>query len=733
MGGPEEETAVAVSDLKGQLDDLHLQFSSIKCEVYEAVRAFYTQSSTIPIEEAILFAKSWSSAEGGGEMHQRINMLEKNLLDTVEKLQNEDTDAHGTLAKSVMEYQRVGAQIETSKHVISTLRLLVTIDDQINAIEVYLDRDELLSAAKEIIQVESNLNQLPKDVAGDFPESADVDLFQVIQNQFISCKTRFDYRIKEIFQYMCIIDQSSIQIISELREVNHQLLPHSITLDDVWQAMSIGGILDEQLKDLVQVFKKNVFKILLQSTVNLNQTTTGSVTTLTWTARTNTGTIEPIGHLEQFCSHLQKVFDFLYAQLLVSSELKSAFGTMLWSSRSGLSSKVTDLLTTAVPDDNAGLDTFRSRVLECVGGLEKHLIEIGAIKSTACILNSFLTDLNRFYANKKRLNVLSKAREIMKNDYINSVTISDGTERTCFDSSSSKKAGKVVSHGYFRLPVIQVTKCIHLVVELAHQTLLEACKMNKSCATVLVQTARDVLLLFRAVIPTMYQDDLVTDPRHVMLYYNDCLYTAHHMLIMGHQYKAKLPDQIPTTMVDLVPGVRESGKETLNKYIDTFAGEMITSLTRCPSFSVLDAPELSAQAESIIKGTLHRLQRVGSIWKGGFEEETYQKSFGTVLHRVLDWCIETLISQLNVPIEASRQVIVLLRLFEEIDGIQTVENFVTFKTLTHLLDRTISEIAQDYRNGQLPGVTSDQVATILCAYFHDSSDRESFLTALRQL
>lgn len=46
------------------------------------------------------------------------------------------------------------------------------------------------------------------------------------------------------------------------------------------------------------------------------------------------------------------------------------------------------------------------------------------------------------------------------------------------------------------------------------------------------------------------------------LHYNNCMYIAHHLMTLGHQFSKKLPSHINSTFVDLVPKIRRLGTES---------------------------------------------------------------------------------------------------------------------------------------------------------------------------
>jgi centromere/kinetochore protein ZW10 len=133
-------------------------------------------------------------------------------------------------------------------------------------------------------------------------------------------------------------------------------------------------------------------------------------------------------------------------------------------------------------------------------------------------------------------------------DYHNSVQVVDCAEKgapgVCPPAGKVKGKGKAggmaaddSEESFFSLPSCQVTVSVQKLVKMAHGTLSEACLAPPNCADVFLHTARDILNLFRALVPTIHADALENDPRLASLFHNDCIFIAHHMLTIGHQYR----------------------------------------------------------------------------------------------------------------------------------------------------------------------------------------------------
>ena len=54
---------------------------------------------------------------------------------------------------------------------------------------------------------------------------------------------------------------------------------------------------------------------------------------------------------------------------------------------------------------------------------------------------------------------------------------------------------------------------------------------------VLYHTARDIVDVFRAIVPTLFGGTIATVPRLAMLFHNDCLYVAHRLVAICHEVR----------------------------------------------------------------------------------------------------------------------------------------------------------------------------------------------------
>ena len=98
--------------------------------------------------------------------------------------------------------------------------------------------------------------------------------------------------------------------------------------------------------------------------------------------------------------------------------------------------------------------------------------------------------------------------------------------------------------------------------------------LSMHTAWVLFRSAKDALGLLPAIIPLRCGPELSTNPRLAMLLHNDCLYLAHHAVLLGWRYSNMLlpleatasgtADSLaPVSFVDLLPAFRSMAQRSL--------------------------------------------------------------------------------------------------------------------------------------------------------------------------
>ncbi len=245
---------------------------------------------------------------------------------------------------------------------------------------------------------------------------------------------------------------------------------------------------------------------------------------------------------------------------------------------------------------------------------------------------------------------------------------------------------------------LSIQQLMSMVYEMLHETV----NSSPQCAIQLFYAVRNVFETYQSVVPNVHKENLENLPQlsgiyehfslpfrfwssflhvssfvqkqnrqdvHAVLFvlfcaaifHNNCMYIAHHLITLGHQYKQKLPEAISefVTFVDMVPVFRRLGTETflrqrikqsklLLDYLSGAHGTQSSSLTKqtqkqrnvfvvtvyqsiiwsIAGFMSVAEDNHFFSSEKAIKQVLHQLHHLSRVWKGVLPLSVYNQSIG---------------------------------------------------------------------------------------------------------
>ena len=184
-------------------------------------------------------------------------------------------------------------------------------------------------------------------------------------------------------------------------------------------------------------------------------------------------------------------------------------GNVLWSPSGPLTKIVLNILRNALPENEKNMATF-DRVIDAARRFESRLSSSGWLPNSSNEhFAAFVNDAGRQFIEKRRTAILVRTRDMLLQDYHNSVVISSSSSDTTnnkitsADSMDEQQTDSLVSPdgdgGLFSLPKMSVTRCAFRVVETLHDILTQATTgdVGEEHSMMLWQTARDIIELFR--------------------------------------------------------------------------------------------------------------------------------------------------------------------------------------------------------------------------------------------
>uniref|UniRef100_A0A8C7ASG8 Centromere/kinetochore protein zw10 homolog n=1 Tax=Neovison vison TaxID=452646 RepID=A0A8C7ASG8_NEOVI len=308
----------------------------------------------------------------------------------------------------------------------------------------------------------------------------------------------------------------------------------------------------------------------------------------------------------------------------------------------------------------------------------------------------------------------------------------------------------------FSLPTCRISESVKQLMELAYQTLLEATTSSDQCAVQLFYSVRNIFHLFHDVVPTYHKENLQKLPQLAAIHHNNCMYIAHHLLTLGHQFRSRFAPILcdgTTTFVDLVPGFRRLGTECFLGQMRAQKGELLERLSSARNFSNMDDEENYSAASKAVRQVLHQLKRLGIVWQDVLPVNIYCKAMGTLLNTAISEIIGRITALEDISTEDADRLYSLCKTVMD-EGPQVfaplseesknkkyqeevpvfVPKWMPFKELMMMLQASLQEIGDRWADGKGPlaaAFSSSEVRALIRALFQNTERRAAALAKIK--
>jgi len=426
--------------------------------------------------------------------------------------------------------------------------------------------------------------------------------------------------------------------------------------------------------------------------------------------------------------------------------------------------KLVALLRSCVPESPSHFAELSSSLLSETRQFEEHLIEQGFVAKIEdetmqefYSLSNFACTFENKYADKRRSIILSNARDtLLKEDYHNTIIVGSINQQD-HDKYHNNQSHFVMERdalNVFHLDQCAISKTASTLITLCRKTLDEAVHQTSppSAVPILYKTSRDLLDLFRAIIPTAHGNAIATIPRTAAVLHNDCVYLAHHLLTLGLEYKdkfQKLPLQRPKlyltcTFVDFVPTFRDIAEQAMldmiqrqKKQLALVVGERVQSLQQALRSN--EAVTEWTEAETGVRAAHYHLHHLSQAWKPILSRDVYARSMGSLVDTFFALLLDPVVTASEISVAATHFVSSLFR-----DVLQAENLFLGFadeaKTYSRVWDRltavgrfmemSLADISIGLSEGVFRSLTGPELSRLIHATFSDSDNRRKILQTL---
>uniref|UniRef100_A0A8C7KVV3 Centromere/kinetochore protein zw10 homolog n=1 Tax=Oncorhynchus kisutch TaxID=8019 RepID=A0A8C7KVV3_ONCKI len=749
-------------DLNGKISKLSRKVEETKEEVCDIINKRYNE-----------FLPSMQGAEALMGQAEEVSKEIDNLKTCIE------TEVQHNLHTAVTEHAKLKQQLERNTSVIAMLRHLEEFHIAMEEFHKALLEKKYVISATQLEKARHSADALKAWKGSELP------LLRALSSELTVQRENLIYHLGDEWKRLAVwklppSKESTgmksflkMELQLTLGGTKEPLQSPPPLLSCVLQALAIQGELQHKIKLFSQVLLKYLLKPLItypSLNVDVSEQQGEGILLSLQCAETPEEHPSP----SQVYTKVLVVLKTLHTHLLDVSvadvsvgerKVSVILGDLVWQEMSHCI--IHECLLHSIPTNSSQLEQY-SVVIKETEEFEKSLKEMQYLRGDATELLKYARDINCHFASKKCKDVIVAARKLMTSEMHNTVKITPDSKLSVpklpspgsGDNKGNQKAKKLEAPRLENekqlgaltlcLPVCRISESVQQLMELALHTLSEAVGSSSQCATQLFFTVRNIFQLFYDVVPTYHKGNLLKFPHLAAIQHNNCMYIAHHLLTLGHQFRPHLPDPLSegaATFVDLVPGFRKLGAQCFLAQLNVQRAEMLERLSTARNFSNLDDEENYSAASKAVRQVIHQLKRLGTVWQDVLPVNIYCKAIGTLLNTAISELIAKIMMLEDISTEDGEHLhilcqtiieegpLVFIPLPEESKNKKYQEEvsvyvtkWITFKELVIVLRANLQEIYSDL---SLFPFCSSEMKSLIRALFQNTERRAVALSKIK--
>uniref|UniRef100_A0A8C0JW09 Zw10 kinetochore protein n=1 Tax=Canis lupus dingo TaxID=286419 RepID=A0A8C0JW09_CANLU len=645
-----------------------------------------------------------------------------------------ESEVRRDLHVSTAEFTDLKQQLERDSVVLSLLKQLQQFSAAIEEYNCALTEKKYVTAAQCLEEAQKCLKLLKSRKCFDLKVLKSLSMELTIQKQNILYHLGEEWQKLIVWKFPPSKDTSNLE--SFLQTELHLYIEHSVLL-----AFSILEELQMKLKSFGQLLLKYILKPLA-SCPSLCAITERQPNIIIIRFESVMTDLEHPSPSEVFAK-IKLVLEVLQKHLLdlpLDTDLENEktskiilaemLGDMIWEDLSECLIK--NCLVYSIPTNSSKLQQYEE-IIQSTEEFENALKEMRFLKGDTTDLLKYARNINSHFANKKCQDVIVAARNLMTSEIHNTVKITpdykinvpalpcpekdekpqvQNMSKTQFNEVVNLEPENTLDQHSFSLPTCRISESVKQLMELAYQTLVEATTSSDQCAVQLFYSVRNIFHLFHDVVPTYHKENLQTLPQLAAIHHNNCMYIAHHLLTLGHQFRSRLAPILcdgTATFVDLVPSFRRLGTECFLAQMRAQKGELLERLSSARNFSNMDDEENYSAASKAVRQDISTEDgdRLYSLCKTVMDE-------GPHVFAPLSEESKNTKYQEEVPVYVSK--------------------WMPFKELMMMLQASLQEIGDRWADGKGPlaaAFSSSEVKALIRALFQNTERRAAALAKIK--
>lgn len=569
-------------------------------------------------------------------------------------------------------------KINSMKNSLDNLILIAKFHKKLQDFENSYEIGELINAAKiinEMSDIKGNLNK-------KLIMKADKTIYNILIDEYIVEFSQLKYLVDQLLSIAFIFNEKNklpelVITFNLILSQTRKYFDNPIKLQDIFEVTEIIDMVDEYIPLLVKnIIEKFIKSIVDDPTQELSYTKNESHAIITFQKPTlkNHEDLTPLSQLYLMVEKVIKFLELLKKSIYVENDNK--YKGFIKITQKYIWPEVWNILKSdfesVIPDNFDDFKKF-SEINDKLLSYENQLSDMEIMPIYNNDISNFLKNIKYHYFRKNKNEFLQMVRDVLQNNDHNTVEVKDELERGGFNMYGDKKIKFNVKENKeksemdddsFKLPTCHISVQTQTIVEIAYQKMNEAIESDELNAIEAFYNVRDLFVLFRAIMPIYHQDSIEFIPSRAMLFYNDCVYIAHHLLTLGHHYQNKLrpPLDSTATFIDMVPAYRHLGQMYFKKQLRRQKEKLLNSLKQINGFENLSDDNKLENTETIFRNIIYQLDNLSKDWKMILANEVYLQAIGLLFNSLLEEILNEVLNIEKISNNETHQLKYLLSL-----------------------------------------------------------------------
>lgn len=446
----------------------------------------------------------------------------------------------------------------------------------------------------------------------------------------------------------------------------------------------------------------------------------------------NTGGKDPYKNvLEKLCNTLTFLHDNFNYELQKGTTL-TYMGEDLKQNLSELIIK--NCLADTIPSNEEDLQSY-SEVINEVSKLQDKLKECCIFNENETSLLDYANNIDILFINKKCKDYMHLARSLMRKDLHDMIQVGTPHDPNNILSESSTSD----------FPQSYISKSTLEILDLAENILQTAINTSDVSAGRLYCIIQNIFNIYGVEVYEHHQRLIQTIPQQTALYYNNCKYIAHKLLLWSETYKNQLPNVLDVNLMSLKDQaitLQQIANQKFQGFVEAQRQQLGEILKESGLKGISSLEKLKDNTEKCIRQCLRQQELLKTVWQKVLPYYTYNKTIGSIMNYLCEYIINSVNNIDDIASDAAEQLVDLCKLIisrgsklftDPNEVCLYVEKWNQLQELQLVLNSSLLDIYDRWADGKGPLALlfqAEEVKKLIRALFQNTDRRAAILSKI---